>query len=255
MYFWRIVSPGVQEQAIVYGHHHYLISLAAVALAILAAFVALPASDRFNLAHGNSRYLWLIAGGMAWGAGIWAMHFTSMLAYNLPFPVQYDTLLTVCSGFFALLTGLGLMWLLPLIRQQRRCLFLAALVLSAGTLAMHFVGMEAINGPASLFYLPGWFAVSVLVAFGVSWIGLFARVKLPASMPTSPSLATALGSAALGIGTSAIHFSASAASYFVPRDDALPMVNSLEPMVLILGILAVTILLIGLLAMGILVDR
>ncbi|WP_461482632.1 putative bifunctional diguanylate cyclase/phosphodiesterase [Porticoccus sp.] len=255
MDFWRIVSPELQDQTLISGHHHHLICFAAVALAVLAAAVTLPVSERFTTTRGPLRYLWLMTGSIAMGTGIWAMHFTSMLAYSLPFPVHYDISLTIISMFPALLAGYSSIRLFASARNCRRHLHLAALLLASGIAAMHYIGMEAIAAPAKMYYSPGLFLLSIATAYLLSWAGLCSRISLPGKIRLSPAIATLIGSAVLGLAISAMHFIAMAATYFIATPAELTEGTFIDPPGLVVAILAVTFVLLSLLSIGILVDR
>jgi NO-binding membrane sensor protein with MHYT domain len=54
---------------------------------IIACFASYVALDMASQMHGvqsaRATRFWQIGGAIAMGAGIWAMHFTGMLAYNM----------------------------------------------------------------------------------------------------------------------------------------------------------------------------
>lgn len=255
MDFWRIVSPGLQHEPLIMGHHQHLICFAAVVLAVLAAVVTLPVSERFASTKGRLRYLWLLSGSVAMGTGIWAMHFTSMLAYSLPFPVQYDVTLTVFSMIPALLAGYSSILLFAAARECRVRLHLASLLLASGIAAMHYIGMEAITAPAKMYYSPGLFFLSIGAAYLLSWFGLCSRISLSKQTRLSPVIATLIGSVVLGLAVSAMHFLAMESTYFIAYSSEPIGGLLIEPAGLVSSILAVTFVLLSLLSFGILVDR
>src|ERR1051326_995077 len=62
-----------------------------VIVAVLASYVALVLASRVIAAVGRLRLIWLAAGAVAMGTGIWAMHFVGMLAFRLDDrPITYD---------------------------------------------------------------------------------------------------------------------------------------------------------------------
>jgi NO-binding membrane sensor protein with MHYT domain len=68
-------------------HSNYNFWLVAVSLivATLASFTAIDLADRLSiLAYARARHLWLAAGALAMGVGIWSMHYTGMAAANFP---------------------------------------------------------------------------------------------------------------------------------------------------------------------------
>src|SRR5580700_1511612 len=79
-------------------------------IAVLASYAGLQMSACIaNAESAWTRWVWLSSGSIAMGIGIWAMHFTGMLALTLPIPVTYDIPTTVISVFPAILaSGLAL---------------------------------------------------------------------------------------------------------------------------------------------------
>ena len=72
------------------GSHDYRLVALSILISILAAYAANSLVDRLKDARGRVWFGWLIGGATADGIGIWSMHFTAMLGYRLPLPVQYD---------------------------------------------------------------------------------------------------------------------------------------------------------------------
>lgn len=72
-------------------------------VAALASYAGLLMSVRIDDSVNTlTRWLWLGAGSLTMGIGVWAMHFLGMLAFVLPIPVTYDLTLTVLSVFPAI---------------------------------------------------------------------------------------------------------------------------------------------------------
>jgi uncharacterized membrane protein len=72
--------------------------------ASFVAYVALRLGERVTQSHGRARGVWLVGAATALGTGIWSMHFTGMLAFSLPVPIDYD----VSTVLFALLVAIVL---------------------------------------------------------------------------------------------------------------------------------------------------
>ena len=78
-------------------------------IATIASYVALDITERirsFNETDG-SKTLWLLAGAIAMGMGIWTMHFIGMLAFVMPMPMEYDSK----ANFVVLDFGCDCVWL------------------------------------------------------------------------------------------------------------------------------------------------
>src|SRR5205085_2180003 len=80
-------------------YNPWLVGLSVI-VAVLAAFAAFAVIDRIRASpapHPTGSTLWIAAGAVALGSGIWAMHFIGMLAFELPVPVHYDFRFTLAS--------------------------------------------------------------------------------------------------------------------------------------------------------------
>ncbi len=94
------------------GSYNPLFVVLSVLVAILASFTALDMASRVSASrHSRATLGWLLAGGIAMGAGIWSMHFVGMLAFRLPIPLGYDLGLTVESLLVAIAASLFALWL------------------------------------------------------------------------------------------------------------------------------------------------
>ena len=254
MQLWRLVDPDQFVQPALVGHHVHWLCAASVMLAVLAAWVLLPLTDRYHASSGRSRWLWLAAGSVSMGTGIWAMHFTAMLAFSLPVPIHYDIGITFFSMVPAMLaTSLCVQLFVPGFHSLKRLILMAA-IMAAGIGSMHYIGMEAIVVPATMYYVPGYFFLSIVAAFFLALIGLHAYKRLVESTNLPPILGKTIGSVLLGVAVSGMHFTAMKATYFQPQFNSKLTHASILPFDLVVGIVAVTIILIGMVVIGLIVD-
>lgn len=255
MDFLRIASLDFHTQPLVVSEHYQLLTLLAVLLAIFAASLILPVSRQFKAVRQPSRYLWLLTGAAAIGAGIWAMHFIGLLAYQLPFPVLYELkqiLLSVApmiaaSGVLIVLfaTELPAAWYLHL----------SALSLVSGIGITHHLGMEAVIGSAQIHYSTGPSAVSFMAAYMLAWGGLTGGVAL-AGQRKLPPFVTRLGlGLLLGLIVSAIHFAVLSATYLVSDSILTDSQSSALPMGQLAGMVGMTVFPLVLLAIAATLSR
>jgi two-component system sensor histidine kinase/response regulator len=85
------------------GWYDYRLVTLSIAIAVLAAYAALDLGGRVTNVRGGARLAWLSGGALA--MGIWAMHYIGMLAFRLPFPVEYDWPMVVLSLLAAVLVS------------------------------------------------------------------------------------------------------------------------------------------------------
>src|SRR5688500_20326851 len=79
------ILPG----AALHSHHDPGLVVLAIAVAIMASFVALDLAGRIRETRGGSRVGWGLAGAGALGGGIWSMHIIAMLARQLGSRANY----------------------------------------------------------------------------------------------------------------------------------------------------------------------
>src|SRR5690348_13604885 len=85
------------------GSYDYRLVVFSVFIAICVSYSALDLGGRVTAAQGWIRTAWLAGGAISMGLGIWSMHFTGMLAFNLPVPVAYHwptVLLSILAAIF-----------------------------------------------------------------------------------------------------------------------------------------------------------
>src|SRR6202158_694719 len=80
-----IISPNTALT----GSYDYSEVARSILIAIAASYAALDLTGRVTVARGRVRLAWFSGGAIAMGIGIWAMHFTGMLAFQLPVPIKY----------------------------------------------------------------------------------------------------------------------------------------------------------------------
>jgi len=196
-------------------HYDPLLVVGAVLVAAMASFTG------FRLASGISaldyaRRKGLIAmAAVALGGGIWSTHFVAMLALQLPVAIFYDALTTLASALIAiLLTGAALL-LLHFGRRTTGRVACAGVLMGAGIVTMHYIGMAGIEGCGTAFGTAGY-VVSSILAVTLS----IAALRLAYRRRTLQMLV--LGAVAYGGGIVAMHFSAMYWTGFV-QIDALTM--------------------------------
>jgi signal transduction histidine kinase/NO-binding membrane sensor protein with MHYT domain/ActR/RegA family two-component response regulator len=207
-------------------HSPWLLAIAVlVCLASAATTMRLYSHGR-GLA-GPRSYLWLAGGGASGGAGIWATHFVSMLAYQPGLPTGYLAFGTLMSLVIAT-TGVaaGLMIAAKLDRP-----LVGGAMVGLTIAAMHYVGMSAFRTEGFVAYDPAY--VAVAVAAGV----LFASLSLKAVSARRGMAGAAAGAVLLVVAIVALHFVSMAAVTIVPNTNIRPPASILpnQIMALVVG--------------------
>jgi signal transduction histidine kinase/NO-binding membrane sensor protein with MHYT domain/ActR/RegA family two-component response regulator len=185
-------------------------------LVVLAVIVALSASTLAVRLYGQAliadrffRRLWVGAGAVAAGSGIWATHFIGMLAFQPGLPTGYEPIATVVS-WLAAVVGVGgsftmaLAWPRPLGRA------LAGAGLGLSIAAMHYIGMSAFRAQGYLLWDEVYVVGSVTLGVALSIAALSLADRPRRGRPL------ALSSGLLTLAICAMHFTAMAAVSIVP---------------------------------------
>lgn len=250
---WRFEAPAQHSVPPVAEHQMGLIVLA-LALAVLAASTLLPVLERYRVADSvRSGWGWVLAGALAMGCGVWAMHFTAMLAHRLPVPVSYAPGTTLLSMVPVFVGAAGTLFSARLKLPLQRRLWLAALSLGLGVGCMHYLGMEALVAPVAMHYHPGLFALSVVVAVVIAWLGLASNVWL--LRRTRRLFAYLVGALLLGLAVTTMHFVAMGATVFVPGPVAANPGLTMDHQVLSVLVTVAITFIVALLLLAVVLDR
>lgn len=179
-------------------------------IAVIASFTGLSLARRMATSAGRARSIWLITAAFALGGGIWSMHFIAMLAFSLPgMRTNYDPGLTAVSFVIPIgLTGAGLALAAPATHSIRR-LLLAGLLMGTGVLAMHYLGMAAMQMPANVEYDPLWVIYSALIAIIASTVAVWL------AFGEHHVGHRAAASIAMGVAIAGMHYAAMGAAIFL----------------------------------------
>lgn len=183
-------------------------------VAFIASFTALDTAGRVAVSRGWSARFWLLVGGIAMGIGVWAMHFIGMLAMMLPMMMRYDTRLTILSLLVAILASvLAFGQTVGGLHLTRQRLLRGTLILGAGVVVMHYLGMYALLIEPQ----PEWnallVALSVLIAFAASGLALWLAFHLRQG-DHHLMMMRGLASLVMGIAIAGMHYVGMAAAEF-----------------------------------------
>ena len=195
------------------GSYNPLFVVLSILVAILASFTALDMASRVSASQPRrTAARWLLAGGVAMGAGIWSMHFVGMLAFRLPIPLGYDLWLTLQSLLVAVAASIFALWLVSLPTLPHLRLALGALLMGLGIAWMHYVGMAALRMQPGIDYDHLWFALSIIIAVAASWSALYIAFRLRTVEQALP--ARLLAAMVMGLAIVGMHYTGMAAARF-----------------------------------------
>ena len=195
------------------GHDPYLVALSVV-IAILGGYTGFGLAARIRATPGVSRRVLLSGAASFLGIGIWTMHFVGMLAAPIPPDAVYLVLPTIVSFLIcALVVGVSLFFLSIGEPSQRRVIS-SAVLLGAGIVSMHYVGIHGLAGNFAILHDGAMVLLSVLIAIAAAYGGL------RAFLARQDGIRLTLSAIAFGIAVSGMHYTAMYGMHFVPRSEA-----------------------------------
>jgi len=194
------------------GHDPYLVALSVV-IAILGGYTGFGLAARIRGTPGVSRRVLLSGAAGFLAIGIWTMHFVGMLAAPIPADALYLVLPTIVSFLIcALVVGVSLFFLSIGEPSQRRVIS-SAVLLGAGIVSMHYVGIHGLAGNFAIEHDSAMVVLSVVIAIAAAYGGL------RAFLARQDGIRLTLSAIAFGIAVSGMHYTAMHGMHFIPRPE------------------------------------
>lgn len=160
-----------------YGYYSLPLVVLSYIVASMASYVALDMSAHLRKPTTVLfRICWLIGGSFVMGAGIWSMHFIGMLAFIMDMPMNYSLFWTGLSMVVAIITATAAFLLFMIKTPKIRHYVISGTILGIAIPTMHYIGMTGMDG-VKIHYLPGIFALSVLIAIVAAIVALWLAVQ------------------------------------------------------------------------------
>ncbi len=212
-----LFSPPANPSLLQWGVYDPKLVVLSVLVAVFASLMGLQMAGQAREARTPLlRTGALLAGSLALGSGIWAMHFIGMLAFDLCTHTTYDPTVTLLS----LLPGLGASFVaLTILRRRtlgRGLLLSGGVLVGAGIGAMHYSGMAAMHTGLALHYDPLMFGLSIVVAVVLATLALGVRFGLRGLRRTfNHRQRLAISAVVMGCAITGMHYTGMAAARFV----------------------------------------
>ena len=198
---------------IVYTYSPWLVVLS-VMIALMASFTGLSMTRGLSRMSVGQRQLRVALSAVALGGGIWSMHFIAILAMRFNVPVYFEVGETVASALFAiLLAGLALLIMHFGVRTRGKAIVSGA-ILGVGIVAMHYVGLSAIEG-----CLPVYSTAGIIVS-GMSAVGL-GIVAITIAYGARTERNTLVATLIFGAAVTVVHFAAISQTTFEPAGEVI----------------------------------
>lgn len=239
--FFHLVMAAPDSSLLYTGHYDPLLVASSLAIAIFSSFTALLISQHVATRSTTSaRRAWTTVGGLCMGAGIWAMHFTGMLAFSLPCTTNYDPGITVLSMIPGVLASILAVAIISRTAISTRHLLGGGLLLGAGIGTMHYSGMAAYQLQGLVRYDLKLFLLSIGVAVALAIFALWLKFRLQSWQGRWQAAAPVISAVVMGLAVSAMHYTAMAAAYFIREGDVTIPDSQLAPAFVALIVLTVT---------------
>ncbi|HET7873288.1 MAG TPA: MHYT domain-containing protein [Terriglobales bacterium] len=234
----------VPAQSLSYSYNFGLVGLSIV-IAAMASYAAFNLAGRIAAYKDNRRFGWLAGGAAAMGIGIWSMHYTGMLAFNLPVAVAYQVPMVLLSLAAAVVGAAVALLIVAGDKLSLQQLSWGGLAMGAAIGAMHYIGMAAMRGQMMHHYSAGLVVLSLLVAVAFSCLALWLMFYFRKPQHASAWLKL-LAAIVMGSGIASMHYTAMAAVTFTPSDMGMRASHTVSVSELALaGIVAATLLVLG----------
>jgi signal transduction histidine kinase len=204
----------IRSNVVMAGSYDYRLVALSVLVAVVASYAAIDLAGRVTRTRGWTRVSWVAGGALTLGLGIWAMHFTGMLAFGLPVPIKYDWPIVLVS----LAIGIGSSGV-ALYLMGRQTLgpvsaLVGSVILGCGIAGLHYTAMVAMRYAGLCRFDLRLVTLSVMLAIVFSLIAL--RVAFLYREPTAGDRwPRVLGAILMGLAVSGMHYTGMAAATFV----------------------------------------
>ncbi|HDR2623515.1 TPA: EAL domain-containing protein [Enterobacter chuandaensis] len=191
-------------------------------VAFIASFVALDSAGKIPLSSRKAALFWRIAGGVTLGIGIWSMHFIGMLSMQMPMMMSYDLWLTLASlGVAVVASTIAINIAVTGKHLSLFRLFFATVILSAGVVSMHYIGMAALMLKESILWDRRTVGLSVVIAVVASGVALWLAFRLR-DKHKGVFVTRILAALVMGAAICAMHYTGMSAAHFHEMAHTLP---------------------------------
>lgn len=212
-----INSNQVPETAVTGTYDLFYVFLSYV-VASFAAWIAILILDDITRSDAKMRIKGCFLGALVMGAGIWSMHFTGMLAYDMGMEHSYDIWITIASMVIASCFSFAVFYNITREKLRLTDLLIDAPLMGLGVASMHYVGMAAMDMRAKTLYISSLFWLSIAIAIAASGAAMLIMRFVNTSQKYKKSLSFA-AALIMGLAVCAMHYTGMEATVLVPFPD------------------------------------
>ncbi|MDD9271772.1 EAL domain-containing protein [Paenibacillus sp. GCM10023248] len=193
-------------------------------VAVVASYTVLDLVRRIISSKGRHRWSWLLFGAIAMGLGVWSMHFVGMLAFSLNVEITYNVRTIFLSFVVVIAASFLALWVVGRSRLTLHLLLTGGLLLATGIVAMHYIGMAAME--IGITYKPGYFILSIVIAVVASITALWLAFYFRKGDGPSRSWKKLGSGLIMGVAVVGMHYTGMYAAEF-HMDDAFTVANGM----------------------------
>ena len=220
------------------GYYDYRLVILSVLIAILGSYCTIELAGRVTAAQGWTRASWLIGGAVAMGISTWSMHYTGMLAFRLPIPIEYDWPTAFLSYLASFCTSALGLFVVSRRKMGFVRAFTASIFMGGGVAAMHYTAMASMRVRAVCHYSPALVTISVVLAIVFSLMSLW-LMFLFREEALGQYLRKVASAVLLGAAIAVMHYTGMASASFIPCAEFPDLSHTLP--ISALGILGITV--------------
>jgi NO-binding membrane sensor protein with MHYT domain len=216
------------------GTYNYGLVALSYVIAVIGSYVALDLiSSMRNESNFVFKVFWLIGGALIMGAAIWSMHFVGMLAFMTEMKMSYGYFWTILS-LFAAVVGSGIAFYMLQAKHSKTYFGLGSILIGVSIVTMHYMGMEAMEtkGSIEIFYYPGLFFLSILIAIIASMGAIFCALISSKGTINKRFLLKIISAIIMGIAICGMHYTGMAAAIITVEQEMPHIKNNIEPQLL-----------------------
>jgi signal transduction histidine kinase len=155
------------------GFYNYGLVALSILIAMLGAYATINLAERVKANRGRARLGWRIGGATAMAIGTWAMHYTGMLAFQLPVPILYDWPTSLLSFLPSLLASAVALIVVIRPKMESPRAFVASIFVGGGIVGLHYTAMAAMRFQGMDRFSPALVTLSLLLAMGFSLLSIW----------------------------------------------------------------------------------
>lgn len=181
--------------------------LLSIVIAVIGSCIALDIAEQIFIASYSSRRWWWIGSALTLGISIWVMHFTAILSFQLPIPIEYDYTVVMISMVVAIVgSGIGFLIISSQPKLGWLNLLIGSCFIGVAIIGMHYTAMSGLKVFAvqshnmKLIVLSG--VVAIVGSLGALWLMFYPRNETVVSLEVRKISSSLL----MGTAISAMHY-------------------------------------------------